>query len=90
MNCNAWRCRTAFCRARVALNWCDRWQVVILKRPALSERPVGSESKGEMSEWLKEHAWKAIRARLTEWYRKTCSRNDSTTSRRRMLLDVNP
>ena len=33
------------------------------RTPALSER---SESKGEMSEWLKEHAWKARRATHTE------------------------
>jgi hypothetical protein len=30
---------------------------------------------GEMSEWLKEHAWKAISARLTERHQNTSSRN---------------
>jgi len=30
---------------------------------------------GEMSEWLKEHAWKAILARLTERHRNTSLRN---------------
>jgi hypothetical protein len=40
-------------------------KLLILKRSAPSER---RESRGEMSEWLKEHAWKAIRASLTEKY----------------------
>ena len=30
---------------------------------------------GEMSEWFKEHAWKAIVARPTEQHRNTSSRN---------------
>ena len=30
---------------------------------------------GEMSEWLKEHAWKANPATLTKSYRRTSSRN---------------
>ena len=30
---------------------------------------------GEMSEWLKEHAWKAKRANITEQHRNTCFGN---------------
>ena len=33
----------------------------------------GPSANGEMSEWLKEHAWKAILARLTEQYRSALS-----------------
>ena len=45
----------------IAYGVCDNHRptarkLLILKRPAPSER---SESRGEMSEWLKEHAWKA-------------------------------
>src|SRR5262245_39687466 len=39
---------------------------LILKRPAPSER---SESRGEMSEWLKEHAWKACVGETLPWVR---------------------
>ena len=35
----------------------------------------GSQSNGEMSEWLKEHAWKATPASCIEWYRNISSRN---------------
>jgi len=31
---------------------------------------------GDMSEWLKEHAWKTNPASCTEWYRNTSSRNE--------------
>ena len=34
--------------------------------------------KGEMSEWLKEHAWKAKLARDTEGYAETSTRTPST------------
>ncbi len=39
---------------------------LILKRPVVSER---SESNGEMSEWLKEHAWKACVGETLPWVR---------------------
>ena len=41
-------------------------------------------------EWLKEHAWKTIPATLTERILKYLFAIQSTTSRHRMLLDVNP
>jgi hypothetical protein len=41
-----------------------------------------------MSEWLKEHAWKAISAKLTRQHGNTSSRLNSTTCRSEILLDV--
>jgi hypothetical protein len=43
-----------------------------------------------MSEWLKEHAWKAILASVTKRYRNTSLRIGSTGYATKMLLDVNP
>jgi hypothetical protein len=43
-----------------------------------------------MSEWSIEHAWKANPATLTERHQNTSSRNQSTTCRLEMLLDVTP
>ena len=45
---------------------------------------------GEMSEWLKEHAWKANPATLTERHQDIRRAFNSTTCRREMLLDVKP
>ncbi len=49
---------------------------LILKRPVVSER---SESNGEMSEWLKEHAWKAKRASDTEPLQRASTHTRSAT-----------
>jgi hypothetical protein len=50
--------------------------------PVLSERGLlTGESKGEMSEWLKEHAWKLIPAALSNAYRHAPTHYLSSTSR---------
>jgi hypothetical protein len=43
-----------------------------------------------MSEWLKEHAWKANPATLTDAHRTLHRAIDSTTCRLEMLFDMTP
>jgi hypothetical protein len=45
---------------------------------------------GEMSEWLKEHAWKTNPATLTQRYRDSCSRSRFNDFPLRIHLDMNP
>ena len=55
-------------------------------------RPLASSLilNGEMSEWLKEHAWKAIPSTLTEQHRNTFRAINSAVYAPPMLLDVTP
>jgi len=45
---------------------------------------------GEMSEWLKEHAWKAIVATITKRYQNTSLRNQFSDLLHKMLFGVKP
>jgi hypothetical protein len=51
---------------------------------------VGGPLNGEMSEWLKEHAWKANPESLTERYRDTPFTIDLRTSADDMFVGVTP
>jgi hypothetical protein len=45
----------------------------VCDNPCTTARQVIDSQDGEMSEWLKEHAWKANPARLTEQHRNIAS-----------------
>ena len=52
--------------------------------------PKGVRKDGEMSEWLKEHAWKANLERITKQRRNTRCAIGSTTYASTMHLNVKP
>ena len=69
--CKSLKTRAFRFKGVIAYGVCDNHRptarkLLILKRPAPSER---SESRGEMSEWLKEHAWKACVGETLPWVR---------------------
>jgi hypothetical protein len=73
--------RDLYSEAAIANGVCDNLSVAARKSLILN---------GEMSEWLKEHAWKANPDRLTERYRGFACHNRSTRSADNLFVGVKP